>query len=206
MAAEIELEKFVSYWESKGLKMKSRRYRTLAEEGKVPKLAKGGKVTDPMAAMTALACYYQKLAEGNGSLSLTDERTRLTRINADKKELELKKARGELLDTAFAQKMWGGVLENIVKKIDIIPSKLPPLSYGLSIPEIKAVTERMIFEIKNEMSNPDLEQIARNTSNKGTAKFDAAKADTKRKRLGRQKPDAKPRGKRGAGQVVHSEG
>jgi len=206
MAGEIELEKFVSYWESKGLKMKSRRYRTLAEEGKVPKLAKGGKVTDPMAAMTALACYYQKLAEGNGSLSLTDERTRLTRINADKKELELEKARGELLDTAFAQKMWGGVLENIVKKIDIIPSKLPPLAYGLSIPEIKAVTERMIFEIKNEMSNPDLEQIARTACNKGAAKFNTGAPDLKRKRVGRQKPDAKPRGKRGAGKVVHIEG
>ena len=206
MAVEIELEKFVSYWEGKGLKMKSRRYRTLAEEGKVPKLAKGGKVTDPMAAMTALACYYQKLAEGNGSLSLTDERTRLTRINADKKELELEKARGELLDTAFAQKMWGGVLENIVKKIDIIPAKLPPLAFGLSIPEIKAVTERMIFEVKNEMSNPDLESIARTTSNKGAAKFNTGAPDLKRKRVGRQKPDAKPGSKRGARKVVHGEG
>lgn len=205
MAGEIELEKFVTYWEGKGLKMKSRRYRTLAEEGKVPKLAKGGKVTDPMAAMTALACYYQKLAEGNGSLSLTDERTRLTRINADKKELELEKARGELLDTAFAQKMWGGVLENIVKKIDIIPAKLPPLAYGLSIPEIKSLTERMIFEVKNEMSNPDLESIARTTGHKGTAKLVAGQTDIKRQRVGRQKPDAKPGSKRGARKVVHVE-
>ena len=133
MAGEIDFNKFVAYWESKGLKMKARRYRQIADEDRVPKVVKG-KILDPMATMTALACYYQKLAEGNGSLSLTDERTRLTRINADKKELELEKARGELLDTAFAQKMWGGVLENIVKKIDIIPSKLPPLAYGLSIP------------------------------------------------------------------------
>jgi phage terminase Nu1 subunit (DNA packaging protein) len=205
MAGEIDLNKFVDYWESKGLKMKARRYRQIADEGRVPKVVKG-KILDPMATMTALACYYQKLAEGNGSLSLTDERTRLTRINADKKELELEKARGELIDTAFAQKMWGGVLENIVKKIDIIPSKLPPLAYGLSIPEIKAVTERMIFEVKNEMSNPDLEQIARNTSNKGIAKFGPSSVAPKRKRLGGRKPDAKPRGKRGTGEVVHVEG
>ena len=205
MAGEIDLNKFVAYWESKGLKMKARRYRQIADEGRVPKVVKG-KILDPMATMTALACYYQKLAEGNGSLSLTDERTRLTRINADKKELELEKARGELIDTAFAQKMWGGVLENIVKKIDIIPSKLPPLAFGLSIPEIKAVTERMIFEVKNEMSNPDLEQIARNTSNKGIAKFGETSVAPKRKRLGGRKSDAKPRGKRGAGEVVHVEG
>jgi len=205
MAGEIDLEKFAAYWLAKGLKMTSRRYRQIADEDKVPKVVKG-KITDPMAAMTMIACYYQKLAEGNGSLSLTDERTRLTRINADRKELELEKARGELLDTSFAQKMWAGVLENIIKKIDIIPAKLPPLAYGLSIPEIKSVTERMIFEVKNEMSNPDLESIARNTFNKRIAKLDAAAPDSKRKRVGRQKSDIKPRSKRGAGKVVHSEG
>ncbi len=66
MAGEIELEKFVTYWEGKGLKMKSRRYRQIADEDRVPKVVKG-KILDPMATMTALACYYQKLAEGNGS-------------------------------------------------------------------------------------------------------------------------------------------
>ena len=205
MANDTDLEQFASYWAAKGLKMTSRRYRQIADEDKVPKVVKG-KIKDPMAAMTMIAVYYQKLAEGSGSLSLTDERTRLTRINADRKQLELEKARGELLDTAFSQKMWAGVLENIVKKIDIIPAKLPPLAYGLSIPEIKSLTERMIFEVKNEMSNPDLESIARTACNKGAAKFVAGQTDIKRQRVGRQKPDAKPGSKRGARKVVHGEG
>ena len=205
MANDTDLEQFASYWAAKGLKMTSRRYRQIADEDKVPKVVKG-KIKDPMAAMTMIAVYYQKLAEGSGSLSLTDERTRLTRINADRKQLELEKARGELLDTAFSQKMWAGVLENIVKKIDIIPAKLPPLAYGLSIPEIKSLTERMIFEVKNEMSNPDLESIARTACNKGAAKLVAGQTDIKRQRVGRQKPDAKPGSKRGARKVVHGEG
>jgi len=205
MANDTDLEQFASYWAAKGLKMTSRRYRQIADEDKVPKVVKG-KIKDPMAAMTMIAVYYQKLAEGSGSLSLTDERTRLTRINADRKQLELEKARGELLDTAFSQKMWAGVLENIVKKIDIIPAKLPPLAYGLSIPEIKSLTERMIFEVKNEMSNPDLESIARTACNKGAAKLVAGQTDIKRQRVGRQKPDAKPGSKRGARKLVHGEG
>jgi hypothetical protein len=138
-----------------------------------------------MAAMTALACYYQKLAEGNGSLSLTDERTRLTRINADKKELELEKARGELIRTDVAQKLWAAVMANINLKIEIIPQKLPPLAFGLSIPEIKALTERMIYEVRMEIANPDLKEISKAGSDiKRVTKLDRT---TKNKSITRSK-------------------
>lgn len=205
MAGEIDLEKFVTYWKALGLNLGARRYRQIADEDRVPKVIKN-KIADPMAAMTKIAVYYQSLAEDRGNLSLNDERTRLTRINADQKQLNLEKARGELIDTAFAQKMWGGVLENIVKKIDIIPSKLPPLAYGLTIPEIKDIAERMIFEVKNEISNPDLESIARNFGNKRVTKHSKAPRNPVSKRVGRPKSDAKPRSKRGAGKVVHEQG
>ena len=198
MANEIDLEQFASYWAAKGLKMTSRRYRQIADEDKVPKVVKG-KIRDPMSAMTMIAVYYQKLAEGSGSLSLTDERTRLTRINADRKELELSKARGELIETVLAQKLWAAVMANIANKIELIPSKLPPLAYGLSIPEIKAVTERMVYEVRNEIANPNLEQIARMDGHKRVIKPAATKTSANSKRVGRSKQDVKSGGKRGAG-------
>ena len=104
-----------------------------------------------------------------GSLSMdadVDESTllfqkiRLTRINADRKELELQRASGLLIETAFAQRVWAEVLRRFISKIEIIPAKLPPMVIGLELPEIKAVTERLIYECREELSSPDLVEAA----------------------------------------------
>lgn len=203
--ADIDFNKFAAYWASKGLKMSVRRYRQIADEDKVPKVVKG-KILDPMASMVSIAVYYQKLAEGNGSLSLTDERTRLTKINADKKQFELEKARGDVIDRALAMKLWSMVMQNIINKIEIIPAKLPPLAHGLTIPEIKAVVEKMVYEVRNEIANPDLEEIARLGGHHRIVQHGKGKPNSKRVGVGRQKQDVKPGGKRGAGEVVHGEG
>ena len=181
-----------------------RRYRQLAADDIVPPVVKGK--IDFIEATRRLIEYYRGRAEAGGSLSLTDERTRLTRINADRKQFELEKARGDAIDTAKAMKLWSVVMENIVKKIDQIPAKLPPLAYGLTTPEIKAVTEKMVYEIRNEIANPDLAEIARMGGNKRASKHTSPKAATHSKRLGRRKPNVKPGGKRGAGKVVHGKG
>jgi hypothetical protein len=181
-----------------------RRYRQLASDGVVPPVV-GGKI-DFVEASKQLIEYYRKRAEAGGSLSLTDERTRLTRINADRRQLELEKMRGETIDTEKAQRVWAAVMQNIVNKIEIIPSKLPPLAYGLSIPEIKAVVEQMLYEVRNEIANPDLNALARAACGGRTSKSHKAKAAPNGERLGRPKQNAKPGGKRGARKVVHVEG
>jgi phage terminase Nu1 subunit (DNA packaging protein) len=181
-----------------------RRYRQLASDGVVPPVG-GGKI-DFVEASKKLIEYYRKRAETGGSLSLTDERTRLTRINADRKELELEKMRGDTIDTEKAQQAWAAVMQNIVNKLEIIPSKLPPLACGLTIPEIKAVVEKMLYEVRNEIANPDLKDIARMASGKRASKHGPPKAAPHGVRVGRRKQDIKPRGKRGARKVVHVEG
>lgn len=121
----------------------------------------------------------------NDDDSLLYERTRLTRINADRKQLELQQARGELIRTEVAQKLWAAVMANINSKIEIIPQKLPPLAFGLSIPEIKALTERMIYEVRMEIANPDLEEISKAGSD--TKRVDKSGKTTKNKSIGRSK-------------------
>jgi hypothetical protein len=95
--------------------------------------------------------------------TLLFQKIRLTKINADRKELELKRASGLLIETAFAQKMWSEVLRRFISRIESIPAKLPPMVIGLSMPEIKAVTEKLIYEARCELSSPDLVDAALQT-------------------------------------------
>ncbi|MCX5852324.1 MAG: terminase small subunit [Deltaproteobacteria bacterium] len=98
---------------------------------------------------------------GGATPELIKQRTRLARITADRRQLELEKARGELINRVYARKLWGAVMQNIVNKISIIPAKLPPLVHGLSIPEAKKVVEKMIFEVRSEIANPELKEISK---------------------------------------------
>ena len=78
MANEVELEKV-----SKSVfGITSRRYRQMANDEIVPAVVKGK--IDFIAASKALIAYYRKLAEGQGSLSLTDVRTRKENARAER--------------------------------------------------------------------------------------------------------------------------
>jgi phage terminase Nu1 subunit (DNA packaging protein) len=162
----------------------TRRYRQLADEGKVPVLVSGQ--TDALKASGALLAYYYKLAHSAGSLSLTDERTRLTRINADRKELELQKERGQLIDTALAIREWSQVVTNLASRMDAVESKLKPL-----VPvEFHDVLNRIIDEAKNECSNPDFHRKHHRKNmgvgNRAGIKSHKAQAAVKHKRVGKQ--------------------
>jgi len=93
---------------------------------------------------------------------LQKQRARLTRINADRRELQLKQERGQLIRTEVARSLWGATLQGMVSKLEALPSRLAPMCFGMSIPEIKAALDRGIYEIRAEMANPDLKEIAKN--------------------------------------------
>lgn len=137
----------------------SRQYRYLATDGKVPPVV-SGKI-DFVLATKQLLEYYRKLAAGQGSLSLTDERVRLTKINADRKDLQLQKEKGELLHVDTAMKLWGMVCQNMRGKMLAIPKKLAPLTFGArTIPEIEATVRKAIYECLEEVSEPDLRKMS----------------------------------------------
>lgn len=93
---------------------------------------------------------------------LQKQRTRLTRINADRRELQLRQERGQLIRTVLAQKLWGAVLQNMNQKLEALPVKIAPMLQGLTIPETKAALDKAIYEVRLEMTNPDLKEIAKN--------------------------------------------
>lgn len=93
--------------------------------------------------------------------SLQEQRTRLTRINADRKELELQRMRGDLIPTEEAQALWGAVITILIRKFEAIPAKLPPMVHGRTMAEIKEIVEDFIFDLRSELSEPDLRAVAK---------------------------------------------
>jgi len=141
---------------------------------------------------------------GNGELSLTDERTRLTKYQADLAQIELKKARGELLNTEEAMKYWSEVVMACRQRLLGFPTRLAPtIATTQSIPEIKERIEHAIHEVLNEFTNPDLSRIARNSGHPSGLEALPAPAKINRKRVGRRKKEAELRKQRGAGNVAH---
>ena len=179
----------------------SRQYRKHAVEDGAPSVIRGK--IDIFQACKWLIGYYRALAKGQGSLSLTDERTRLTKITADRKELQLEEEKGELINTMEAMEAWGIVCQAIRSKVLSTPSKLAPLILGIkTISEIKEITEKFIREVLTEIANPDLIKIAKMASDKGNVKHIKSSATSKGKRVGRPRKSVKPRKLRRAREVV----
>jgi len=106
------------------------------------------------------AAYIRHLKTERGDKeNLLEERTRLTRIQADRKELELRIAQGELIDTAEAMRRWGAVVQSIRSKLLAMPSKLGPLVFGAkTLSEINEVSEKFVHEVLSELANPNLKK------------------------------------------------
>ena len=127
-----------------------------------------------------------------GSLSLTDERIRLTKITADRKELLLQRERGELINTERAMTLWGAVIQIIANKLEAIPVKLAPLARATSSDrEAKEIIENFINEVRVELSSPDLREINKIVADQEKLKHVKTKKPIKRKSVGRQKKGVK---------------
>ena len=92
------------------------------------------------------------------------------------KRLRLAQARGDLLETEKAMKLWGGVCANMRSKLLALPNKMATLVFSLkTIPEINARLQSSIYEVLNELSNPDLAAVARDPGVKRFLKSDKQK-------------------------------
>jgi len=158
MATTVSIDQFIRFLSTdRGygkVELSNIRYRQLAKDGRVPMPVNG--VINVSDAMFALLVYYQRLARDKESPTLLSERARLTRTQADRAELKLKKESGELIPTASAMQQWGAVIQTVRQKILAIPMKTAPLLYGLETAEIKERLQRQIFEVLEELSNPRL--------------------------------------------------
>ncbi len=152
-----------------------RRYQQLAKESILPQSDNG--YIDFVLATKHLISYYQKLVEGQGSITLTEERARLARVQADLVTLEYKKAIGELVDADEVSRIWIARGQACLSRLLAIPAKLPPLLEGKSKVECQGILRDHIYEALDELSerlaDPDFPMDPEPVSDK--------KADWKRK-------------------------
>ena len=97
------------------LKLSERRVQQLVKDAILPRPVKG--LYNPVACIHAYIDYLRKQAAGSGEVSLTDERTRLIKCQADLAEIALEKARGKLIPTERVMSVWGDVIQAIRQRL-----------------------------------------------------------------------------------------
>ena len=187
------------------IKLTERRVQQLVKEGILPRPIKG--LYEPISCNHAYIDYLRKQITGAGELSLTDERTRLTKCQADLAEIELQKARGEMIPSKRAMAAWGGVVQNVRQKLLVIPSRLAPVLAGIkSIPQMKEKLEEAIYEVLNECTNPDLLKLGRSEYHPPGIGLFPAPSEAEGERVGGPEEETKPGVERGTGPVEDEEG
>lgn len=105
--------------------------------------------------------HFRKQAQGTGSAALTDERTRLARHAADKKEFELGVLRKEYVKVNQAEKNVARLIGESKTRLLASSSKAAPELYtmipkgGPSTPEIKEVIDKHIYESLRDLATCD---------------------------------------------------
>ena len=149
MANEVALEKVAK----PVFGITSRRYRQMASDGIVP-IVVNGKI-DFVAAAKALVEYYRKLSDGQGSLNLTDVRTRKEAARAEREELIVKKLKGELVLKDQAERWLLGHVDEAKTAFLGLPRRMGPTLAPVSDEkEVEFVLRKEIREILEELSTP----------------------------------------------------
>ena len=135
------------------LNLPERTLRHMAENGVLPKAAKGeyilGDVTE---------AYWKHVL---GSEGLEAEQTRLTKAKADKAEIELAELKGEMHSYTDVESAWTEDVMNAKTRLLAIPTKLAPELVGKSVQEIQAALKKEIYEALYELAGYDGQRIAR---------------------------------------------
>jgi phage terminase Nu1 subunit (DNA packaging protein) len=128
------------------------------------------------------------------------EKARLDRLRANKVELELQIARGDVVMMSDVIESWAQVGTNIKNKLLSMPTKAAPLVLGCqSLPQVKEVLHELVREALDELSAtpPGIGDTVR------ALPSDEATADDDGEPVGGQVPQAKPR-KRGRARAVEN--
>lgn len=183
------------------LDLTERRVNQLVKEGVLPRADRG---KYPFLGCMKGYIKYLRAMANDGSLSLTDERTRLTRAQAEGEEMKVKALKGDLIHRDTAEKLWEDVIVACRARLLSMPSKVAPIViHCKTIPEVRDKIESLVHEALNELSRIDPADYADNQ--KGVEKVDPA-PEVGRRRVGRPKKNVEPGGVGGAGGVADLQG
>jgi phage terminase Nu1 subunit (DNA packaging protein) len=99
--------------------------------------------------------YLRGLARGKNTNSgdLNEERTRLTKAQADRAELELQEKEGDLISSDVIKTIWSDYVSNVRSKLLALPSKLGHLTQAAeTYAEAEAIIKEAVYECLEELS------------------------------------------------------
>ena len=99
--------------------------------------------------------YLRVLAKGKNTNSgdLNEERTRLTKAQADRAELELQEKEADLISSDTIKTVWSDYVSNVRSKLLALPSKLGHLTQAAeTYAEAEAIIKEAVYECLEELS------------------------------------------------------
>ena len=99
--------------------------------------------------------YLRSLSKGKNTNSgdLNEERTRLTKAQADRAELELQEKEADLISTDTIKTIWSDYVANVRSKLLALPSKLGHLTQAAeTYAEAEAIIKESVYECLEELS------------------------------------------------------
>lgn len=139
------------------------------------------------------------LDDDEGGDAFTRERTRLTKAQADKTELEVKVLRADLIPAAIVERVQGTIMSNIRARMLSIPIKAAPMVLGArSEVAAQTILTDMVHDALTELA--EFNESDYLSQDQRTA---AASAEVDAEPVGRQRASAEPRRQRRAGPVEH---
>jgi len=154
------------------------RIRELTRDGIIPaSKGTGGYKKDDC--RLAYIRYLRNLASGKvkaAPSSQSEEKTRLTKAQADRAELDLKVANGEFIPVDLVAERWSRIASDLKSRLLAIPARMIPRTLALKKPAaIEAVFKKFILEALAELSS--------GTSKKPVRKKAAPKKKAKKKKV-----------------------
>lgn len=151
----------------------------LANSGTIPSPDNG--VWDLAACAHAYIKYLQGRA-GEEKRDYAVERTRLTKAQADKTELEIATMKGQLYPAPLVQTVWNGMIASFRARMLAIPAKAAPICAGMPVALLEDELRESIYEVLSELADYEPERYL--PTSPGVATDHRAAAETDREPVG----------------------
>jgi len=100
-----------------------------------------------------LSYQTEMMREKSAANSLEAEQTRMTKIKADKAEIELLEKMGKIIHIEALEEELGPIFSTLKSRLMSIPQRLAPQIDPTRIPKLQAIIEQPIREALEELSN-----------------------------------------------------
>ncbi|MDR2365422.1 MAG: hypothetical protein LBD68_06145 [Zoogloeaceae bacterium] len=133
------------------LDMTPRRVQQLVKEGVIPKPVSRGQY-EVVPSVVGYIRRLKAMLDGESGDLLT-ERTRLTRLQAEKIEIDIAEREEKLIEVAAAERAWSDMIGAFRAKLLNIPERAAPEVAGRSERQAAGILADMIYEALSELSN-----------------------------------------------------